>query len=118
MSDSTQAPASKEQATKTLLSHAMTLFSLIRDYWKGDYREVPKLTIGLVLFAVAYIISPIDLIPDVMLGVGQLDDLAVLAIAMKMINTEINRYLEWKAIKGNKTEPTSTNAAAAKIVDV
>ncbi len=116
MSDTSPAPASKEQATKTLLSHAMTLFSLIRDYWKGDYREVPKLTVSLVVLAVGYIISPIDFIPDIALGVGQLDDLAVLAIAMKMINTEINRYLVWKAKQDGSPKPTAP--PAGKIVDV
>lgn len=33
--------------------------------------------------AIAYILSPIDLIPDALLGLGQLDDLALLALAVK-----------------------------------
>lgn len=107
------APANKQQAAQSLMGHAMTFFSLIRDYWKGEYREVPKVTIGLLVAAVGYIISPIDLIPDFMLGVGQLDDLAVLAIAMKMINTEITRYLAWKA-KGAAPAPNGNG----KVIDV
>lgn len=31
-----------------------------------------------------YLLSPIDLLPDVMLGLGQLDDLAVLLIGMRI----------------------------------
>ena len=34
--------------------------------------------------ALLYIISPIDLIPDPVLGLGQLDDLAVIVIGLKL----------------------------------
>ena len=34
--------------------------------------------------ALLYILSPIDLIPDPMLGLGQLDDLAVILIGLKL----------------------------------
>ena len=33
--------------------------------------------------ALAYVLSPVDIIPDVLLGFGQLDDLAVLFIGIK-----------------------------------
>lgn len=33
--------------------------------------------IGIILLAVAYIISPVDIIPDILAGFGQLDDLIV-----------------------------------------
>lgn len=34
--------------------------------------------------AIGYLIWPADLLPDVILGLGQLDDLAVLALAVKL----------------------------------
>ncbi|RLC89810.1 MAG: hypothetical protein DRI77_15350 [Chloroflexi bacterium] len=34
--------------------------------------------------ALAYLISPIDIIPDVALGLGQLDDIAVLLLGIKL----------------------------------
>jgi uncharacterized membrane protein YkvA (DUF1232 family) len=36
----------------------------------------------LPILAVIYLISPIDLIPDVLLGAGQLDDLTVIALVV------------------------------------
>jgi uncharacterized membrane protein YkvA (DUF1232 family) len=47
--------------------------------------RVPLLTKLIIpgLMAV-YILSPVDLIPDVIVGLGQLDDLAVLVLAVKL----------------------------------
>ncbi len=42
---------------------------------------LPKLIIPLALL---YLLSPIDLVPDLMLGLGQLDDVGVLALAVAL----------------------------------
>jgi uncharacterized membrane protein YkvA (DUF1232 family) len=41
-------------------------------------------TKAIVPVSLIYLISPVDLIPDVALGLGQLDDLAVLVIGIKL----------------------------------
>ncbi len=48
--------------------------------------RVPVLTKLIPLVAIAYVISPIDLIPDVIPVLGQLDDLGVLMTALTMFN--------------------------------
>jgi nucleoside-diphosphate-sugar epimerase len=52
------------------------LFPLIKDYLKGTYRHVSVKSIVIFIITLAYIISPIDLIPDYILGFGQIDDAA------------------------------------------
>ena len=47
-------------------------------------RRVPMWTKLIPPAALAYVIFPIDLIPDVALGLGQLDDIAVLLIGVKL----------------------------------
>src|SRR5690606_40343638 len=37
------------------------LLAMIRDYWNGDYREVPWTTIAAAVGALLYVLSPIDL---------------------------------------------------------
>jgi uncharacterized membrane protein YkvA (DUF1232 family) len=47
-------------------------------------RQVPTWTKLIPPLAILYVLSPIDLMPDPLLGVGQLDDLAVLLISFKV----------------------------------
>ncbi len=46
------------------------MFSLIRDYWNGRYRAVPWKTIAAVAGALLYVLNPLDLIPDLILGLA------------------------------------------------
>jgi uncharacterized membrane protein YkvA (DUF1232 family) len=47
-------------------------------------QRVPLWTKLIPPAALAYVLSPVDIIPDVALGLGQLDDLAVLLIGIKL----------------------------------
>lgn len=40
-----------------------------------------------------YVISPIDLIPDILIGIGQLDDLGVILAGVRMFQTLTPAYL-------------------------
>jgi uncharacterized membrane protein YkvA (DUF1232 family) len=49
--------------------------------WDG---RVPFVTKLVPILTLLYILSPVDLIPDVALGLGQLDDLAIFLIGMRL----------------------------------
>jgi uncharacterized membrane protein YkvA (DUF1232 family) len=75
-------------ATRTAANRAMRavsllfqLPSLLRLYWRllGD-RRVPLWPKAVLVGAVAYVISPFDLVPDFTPIVGQLDDLTLLVL--------------------------------------
>jgi uncharacterized membrane protein YkvA (DUF1232 family) len=72
------------------------LFPLIRDYWKGTYRDISAKSIVIFIVALAYIISPIDLIPDYILGLGQIDDAAILGLSLYFLEKDLMKYKEWK----------------------
>ncbi len=76
------------------------LFPLIRDYLKGTYRDVSVKSIVIFIVALAYIISPIDLIPDWILGFGQIDDAAILGLSLYYMEKDLMKYKRWKDRNG------------------
>jgi uncharacterized membrane protein YkvA (DUF1232 family) len=61
------------------------LMNTLRLVWRllTDTR-VPGLTKLIVPAALVYVLFPIDVVPDLILGLGQLDDLGILALAMTL----------------------------------
>jgi len=47
--------------------------------------------------ALAYVVLPIDVIPDFIPGVGFVDDMFVIGMVMKSISDEIERYRKFRA---------------------
>jgi uncharacterized membrane protein YkvA (DUF1232 family) len=76
------------------------LFPLIKDYWKGTYRKVSARSTIIFMVALAYIVSPIDLIPDYILGFGQIDDVFILGLALNFLEKDLTKYREWKDKNG------------------
>ena len=75
------------------------LVFLIRDYWRGVYRNVSIWSIVVFSFAMIYILCPIDIIPDFNLGLGQIDDAAVLILCLNYLEKDLYKYREWKESK-------------------
>ena len=63
---------------RTLLSDVRLAFRLLRE------PLVPLLVKALPLAALVYVISPLDFLPDVLPVIGQLDDLGIIIIALKV----------------------------------
>jgi len=76
------------------------LIPLIKDYWQGTYREVSVKSIVIFVVALAYIISPIDLIPDYIIGLGQIDDAVILGLSLYFLEKDLSKYKEWKDRNG------------------
>ncbi len=76
------------------------LFSLVSSYSKKEYTDVPIGSIIAAVSALAYWLAPVDLIPDVIPVVGQLDDAAVAGVCLTMISSDLEEYEEWREKTG------------------
>lgn len=74
------------------------LIFMLLDFFKGRY-PLPKKTALLIVFAFLYLISPVDLVPDVFPLIGLVDDVAVLAFAFNFIKGDLENYRDWKMSK-------------------
>ena len=82
------------------LDDAKILFSLLKDYANGTYREVPFNVVAAIGGALLYVLSPIDLIPDFIPIIGYLDDAAVIAFCLNLIEKDLISYNIWKKQQG------------------
>lgn len=69
---------------------------LVKDYSKGEYRNITTSTIITVIVAIIYFVSPFDLVPDFVIGLGIFDDAAVIGYTIKKISAELDDYTKWK----------------------
>ncbi|SHK68590.1 Uncharacterized membrane protein YkvA, DUF1232 family [Desulfatibacillum alkenivorans DSM 16219] len=72
------------------------MFGIVIDWITGDYREVPLGSIILIMAALLYFLSPIDVIPDFIPVVGYIDDVFVLGLAIAQVHSDLEKYQEWK----------------------
>lgn len=81
---------------KEVLSDVKALIRLIRAYANGEYRAISWESLVLAAAGVVYLVSPLDLIPDVLPG-GLVDDAVVVAFVIGLIRDELDDFVAWEA---------------------
>jgi uncharacterized membrane protein YkvA (DUF1232 family) len=69
---------------------------LVRAYANGSYREITVGNVVLIVAAILYFVTPIDLIPDAVPGAGLMDDATVLAFVLAKLEVELDRFSAWE----------------------
>lgn len=77
-------------------SYLTALFRLLKAYIHRDYQDIPWGSIVLVIVAIIYFVSPIDIIPDAIPGIGLVDDAAVIAFVVKQTKADLDNFLAWE----------------------
>jgi len=85
-----------------LVNQVKLLYEFIRSYIDGSYREIPWISIATAVAAVVYFLAPVDLIPDMIPGIGYIDDLLVVRFALTAIGTDLRAYCEFKGYDVSK----------------
>jgi uncharacterized membrane protein YkvA (DUF1232 family) len=71
-----------------LIRNLQLAFRLVQD------NRVPTwVKVGIPLLVAIYILSPIDLIPDVLIGPGQVDDIAVIVLGVTLMTKLAPRHV-------------------------
>jgi len=79
-----------------VLHDLRTMIRLVAAYSRGDYREIPLDTLVLVVAALIYVVTPLDLIPDYIPFVGLTDDVAVVRWVVRRVHEELDQYSSWE----------------------
>lgn len=78
------------------------ILELLRDRATGVYKETPWATIAALTGALIYVLSPIDLLLDIIPIIGFLDDAVVIGLAIKLAQPDLEKYRTWKAARKEK----------------
>lgn len=71
------------------------LIDMGRDSLAGRY-QMNKWNLSIIVGTVAYVLSPVDAIPDIVPVLGWLDDLTIVGYAVGKLSVEMRKYKSYK----------------------
>ena len=78
--------------------------SLLKNYAEKEYTDIPIGTIIAIISALMYFVSPIDFVPDSIPVLGYFDDAAVVSACWKLVQSDVDEYVEWRKENGKQME--------------
>lgn len=100
--DATKKADDKKGSLTEIWDNLQLLFELVSAWRKGEYRKIPTASIVTIIASIIYFVSPIDLMPDFLVGLGIVDDAAVIGFVLKQITADLEKFKIWK--ENNKVE--------------
>ena len=71
------------------------MVAMVKSWIRKEYQVSPKV-LATIVAAFLYLVKKKDLIPDYIPVVGIADDVAVLGLALKFVEPELNAYRAWR----------------------
>lgn len=92
------------------------MFRLLRAWAGGRYTIAPWKSIVAVLAAVIYFLNPLDILPDLMPGLGYLDDTFIIGFVFASVKADLQRFMVWERsasapVPQTPEKPPSSEAA-------
>lgn len=100
----------KKGPFRKLFDNVNYMILLLKDYMKGDYKQMPYGSVILTTAAVIYFVMPFDFVPDFIASIGFVDDLAVVTLAVKQIEADLEKYKDWRIKIKEKVNSTDINS--------
>ncbi|QYF92974.1 DUF1232 domain-containing protein [Massilia sp. PAMC28688] len=94
----------KKSGLRNVWTSTLAFFRLIRAYVNGSYRQVSPQALLTIVAAIVYFVSPIDLIPDFIIGLGLIDDATILAWTIKACASDLASFIDWERSQGTSKQ--------------
>jgi uncharacterized membrane protein YkvA (DUF1232 family) len=74
----------------------MAMIRLIRAYYRAEYRDVPWHHFVIIVAAIIYFITSLDVIPDFIPLAGYIDDSFVVGMALRSVRADLDAFMAWE----------------------
>ncbi len=88
--------AGNASAMDAVWDDLQTVMRLLVAWAQDSYRRVPWTPLVLMAAALLYFVLPFDVVPDVLAGIGFVDDVAVITSVVESVRNELDRFREWE----------------------
>jgi len=96
LSDTKANTGSKDNFT-AIKEDLLLMMDLVKAWAKGEYKGVANSSVIGMAAALLYFVTPLDAIPDFVLGFGFVDDIAVLGYVLGKLRHELDGFVAWRA---------------------
>jgi uncharacterized membrane protein YkvA (DUF1232 family) len=79
--------------------YLLAMIRVIRDYQRGEYRDMAAPKLLIIIAAIIYFVSPFDVIPDWIPVLGHIDDAFVVNLALKSVRTNLDTFMAWETAR-------------------
>jgi uncharacterized membrane protein YkvA (DUF1232 family) len=89
--------ASKNSKIQQVLEPISIFIRMVKAHFSGAHK-LSNSTLGMVLLALIYFLSPFDFMPDFLGLMGFVDDASVILAVYAKLKNEVNEFLVWEKI--------------------
>ena len=119
MSDNKPVPADKYTKQLNMLSGLLRQLKLVWVLFLDN--RVSLMAKSVLPLSLLYLVSPVDFVPDVFLGLGQLDDLGVIMLGIslfvRLCPPDLVEYYRHKLEFGDDTPDSETIDTTYRVID-
>jgi uncharacterized membrane protein YkvA (DUF1232 family) len=73
--------------------YLLAMVRLIRDFERGEYRDMAAPKLLIIIAAIIYFVSPFDVIPDWIPVLGHIDDAFVVSLALRTVRSDLDTFM-------------------------
>ena len=79
--------------------YLLAMVRVIRDFQRGEYRDMAAPKLLIIIAAIIYFVSPFDVIPDWIPVLGHIDDAFVVGLALKSVRADLDTFMAWETAR-------------------
>ncbi|WP_258105180.1 YkvA family protein [Marinoscillum sp. MHG1-6] len=84
------------EGKQNFIYHLQTIIRMVKAQVTGEYHSFSIQSMLMLVFALVYFITPLDLLPDFIPALGFTDDISIVLFIFRSIKEDIDQFLSWE----------------------